>query len=195
MTGADDLRHVMKTLLNVPSGREHKIDCFVHEGIFDVQMRNILIILLALYYPGGQACELIVHLWYSASIPLGMYVLITDKILPLIKAFLESTNECRSGARLCKTKFSKSSILTIMSKAELQEFYDRLHPRNFKDVAVTDRKQWNHMHTIEPDILRKRNAYLESLPPWLKVTEEMYSHTGMLLPFGTRVPFVRVTNP
>lgn len=185
----------MKTILSVPEYHEGQIYCQIYETDLDLHMRNSLTMLLALYYPDGQAAELITHLWYSASIPQAMYLLVVDNILPLLKEMLERA-DCSSPTSLfLKLIPGPSALGMVMSKEELKELYSRLDPEGFEPVNEAERKRWNHVHTIEPDISRKRTQYLGSLPPWQRMTENRYRHTGILLPYGTPIQPLRYPNP
>ena len=191
----EDLRHVMKTILSVPECHKGQIYCQIYETDLDLHMRNSLIMLLALYYPDGQAAELITHLWYSASIPQAMYLLVVDIILPLLRSFLEKADSSSPDARYLELKPGSSALGMVMNKKELEELCSRLDPEGFEPVSEAERKRWNQAHTVEPDISRRRAAYLESLPPWQRMTENRYRYTGILLPYGTPIQPLRYPNP
>lgn len=111
----------MASLLSVPEYYKGTISCYIYEDDFDRQMRNILIIMLALHFPEGQAAELITHLWYSASIPLAMYLLVVHKILPLFQTMLKLAAASMPNAIISATVFGSSRVLLTMSKAELED--------------------------------------------------------------------------
>lgn len=183
----------MASLLSIPEYHKGKISCHIYEIDFDKQMRNILIMMVALHFPEGQAAELITHLWYSSSIPLAMYLLVIEKILPLFRDLLTSA-EARPNVPMCTVVGSSRIVLTI-SKAQLEEICERLNPLRFESMKEAYGNHINHMNTIEPDVARSRRDHISSLVPSHRLMERRYLQTGILLPHGAPIRPLQVPNP
>lgn len=193
--GADDLRHVMKTTVSLPENYTSPITSLVYETDMDLQIRNIIILMLALHYPDGQAAEFITHLWYSASIPCKMYLVLMDKILPCLKDIVKSLDGQSDIESAKKVVVGTSSLEMILTKGQFKELYDRLYPIGLETLANAETKRWGTMHTVQPILNAKIRQWLHNLPPWHRMTEENYRHTGILLPHGTPIHPLRTPNP
>jgi hypothetical protein len=184
----------MKTILSLPEHYTGHVYSHIYEKDFDLQIRNILILMLALYYPDGEAAELITHLWYSASIPCKMYILV-DKILRCLEEILELTKESSSSHATVKVILGSSSITMNLSKHEFEELYARLNIKGFEPLRKAEEKRRYYERSVNPLLKGKTEKYLNALPPKYRAAEESYRSTGILSPFNASVHPLRTPNP
>jgi hypothetical protein len=207
----------MATILSVSETYKGQLSVIVNELDVDLQIRNLIIILLATLVPDGKATELITHLWYSASIPSEMYCLVTEYVLPRVKMVWE---ECKKAARERKEarsqakeenktekKPAESSIRRMVVESgttrlaiglEPQhwlQLYIMLDRNNFQSIQLARQKRQNIIFSINPNHKKKRFEFFAALPPWQRVTEERYRQTGVLLPYGASAGHFDLPNP
>ncbi len=80
-----DLRNVVETVNGIPNDFKQKCTIVINDKDPTIIIRNAIFLLLAFIFQDGEASELIVHLWYSASLPSQMWRGVTEKVMPFIR--------------------------------------------------------------------------------------------------------------
>lgn len=128
-TASGDIRHVVKTIADLPEDGSRRIDVTVNAREFNVVARNTVLLLLAVSQQANnttnkrtavsETAEALIHLWYSASIPAGVLALLQGEVKPLIEEVCSKIANKPSDIVLAKTwEFSpgRSLRLTLMKK-------------------------------------------------------------------------------
>ncbi|OBT89074.1 hypothetical protein VE02_01945 [Pseudogymnoascus sp. 03VT05] len=119
-----DLRHVVKTIANIPQGITQQFTVTMNDREFDVVARNAILLLLALTSQDSKEAntppdiaEALIHVWYSASIPSSVMSLLQNRVKPLIVELCSRIVDKPPNAVLAKTwKFSTGKTLRLALK-------------------------------------------------------------------------------
>ncbi|KAJ4319355.1 hypothetical protein N0V94_003945 [Neodidymelliopsis sp. IMI 364377] len=158
-----DLRNVVKTIAGLEADHKGRCTVVINDKDFDIVARNAIMLLIALYYEAKAAVPMIIHVWYSALLPLQMLQALQSDILPLIK------DTC--------------SKITNKARASLQAKTFTIRGRTLR--LVLKKEEWTRLVTFFQDHYRER-AMLH-WPPTLRVGEIYFRESGILLPYGCSV--------
>ncbi|KUJ10494.1 uncharacterized protein LY89DRAFT_558780, partial [Mollisia scopiformis] len=191
-----DLRNVMKTVVSLPDSYRNRCNVHVNDRDEYVVFRAIMILLLVLLYPDGNASELVLHLWYSGRLPQSMYKRgITDWLIPkLSEAFAKSLNEKAPPDKVFAHSFTNgTSTVTVRltSRMWLNMLVVLERP---KETELGEEVRLECMLTAEPEKpWVQYNMHMKD--PAYRLGELRYRTTGLLLPFGARDEHFDTMNP
>lgn len=80
---------MIKSVVGLPQSYSGQCEVVVNDRDFDVTARNVILLLISLYFNPSEAPSMMLHVWYSAFIPDKMFRSLQDKILPLIQQVLQ----------------------------------------------------------------------------------------------------------
>lgn len=192
--GVDDLRHVMKTIVSLPEGYSGSICCHIYEADFDLQIRNIIILLLAMHYPDGEAAELITYLWYSASIPFRMYLLL-DKILKILKDVAESMKDAHQVHAEVIVMIGSARTKIQLSRDQFIRLYSTVDILRLRKLDIVEVKRLAFVHPVNPILKYKIECFLQGKLSYQRMTENRYRESGILLPMNSHISPLRCVNP
>jgi len=102
-TASGDIRHIVKTVENLPNNVSQQIAITINDKEFDVVARNT-ILLLALTAETtadvgtsslSDCVNILIHIWYSALIPTRALSWLNDNVKPLIDQVCSQTSTFR----------------------------------------------------------------------------------------------------
>lgn len=88
-----DLRNTIETIIGISYEFRQKCEIIINDKDSNVVIRHTIMLLLAFTFPDREASKLIVHLWYSVSLPSLMWREVTEAITPLIIDFVNRIKE------------------------------------------------------------------------------------------------------
>ncbi|KFX99826.1 hypothetical protein V490_01644 [Pseudogymnoascus sp. VKM F-3557] len=204
-----DIRHVVKTIANLPDTMTQQLRVSMNDREFDVVARNVILLLLALTAQdftnideaketdsASDIAEALIHVWYSALIPSRVLSLLEDKVKPLITYVCDRTTDRPPSSVLAKTwTFSGGQSLRLVLKkkdwSQLQRFFDVPD-----GMTAGDAVQIRTAVTLAPERADYRDRwYYKDASPSMRIAKQRFREDGLLLPFGhPRVAF-DVPNP
>ncbi|KFY92810.1 hypothetical protein V500_04013 [Pseudogymnoascus sp. VKM F-4518 (FW-2643)] len=185
-----DLRHVVKTIANIPEGMTQQFRVTMNDLEFDVVARNVILLLLALTAQDSantpsDIAEALIHVWYSASIPSSVLSLLQDRVKPLIVEHCSRIADKPPNVVLAKTwEFSAGQTLRLELKKS-----DWLRLRGFYDVpdgmTPGNAAQIRTAMTLAPERADYRDRwYYKEASPSMRISKQRFREDGLLLPFG-----------
>jgi hypothetical protein len=154
-------------------------------------------LLLAFTFPNGEASELIVHLWYSASLPSLMWRGVTETMTPLIRDFVNGIKEEPDNAALTNIwTFGISSLRLTMKKKEWEILLEMIEPR--LNPVLASREESRKAAMRGPGTQEWQDRFQQSLfrlHRFQRLTEMRYIETGILMPFGSTLGRFDTSNP
>lgn len=178
-----DLRNVITTVNTLPETCRKMCVCIINDKDQLVQVRNVIMLLLALHQPPiNGAEELILHLWYSARLKPEMLQQMRVYVRPLVAHVVEQIKGKREDRIFSKTwTFGTQTLCARFSKAQWSSFL------NLLDVEHTViRSERSRRHVVLNEIrIDYRDRYLYRIPPSKRVAYVKMLETGVLLPFGS----------
>jgi hypothetical protein len=187
----------METVVGIPHEFKQKCEIVINDKDSNVVMRNTIILLLAFTFPNGEASELIVHLWYSASLPAPMWRVATETVIPLIKDFVNEIKEKPDSAPFTKLwTFGISSLRLTMERKKWEILLDMVDPKSPPILALREQSRKAAMRG--PGSQYWQDKYQQSLfrlPRFSRLVEMRYIETGVLMPFGSTSTRFDTTNP
>jgi hypothetical protein len=189
-----DLRNVVKTIAGLEADHKGKCTVVINDMDFDIVARNAIMLLVSLYYEVEVAVPMIIHIWYSALLPLEMLQALQSDILPLIE---DTCNKIANKARTslqAKTFTIRGRRLRLVLKKEewtrLVTFFQV--PEGLSaDSAQAIRRRI----TLAPSRIDYRERAMLHWPPALRVGETYFRESGILLPYGCSVAAFDTPNP
>ncbi|OBT66458.1 hypothetical protein VE03_03695 [Pseudogymnoascus sp. 23342-1-I1] len=204
-----DLRHVVKTIANIPDAMTQQFRVTMNDREFEVVARNAILLLLALtsqdstnHSEAGEAntpsdiAEALIHVWYSASIPSSVLSLLQSRVKPLIVELCSRIADRPENAVLAKTwKFSTGQTLRLVLKKT-----DWLRLQEFCDVpdgmTPEDATRIRTAVTLAPERADYRDRwYYKDACPSMRIAKQRFREDGLLLPFGHPRTAFNVPNP
>ena len=187
------MRHVIKTVTQLPKTFSQPITFVINEAEFHNQLRNLVITLLTLLFPGGEASELCIHIWYSARLTENMLGAIHAHISPLIHDVVTRIKSLpENPAGYSKVwKFGTSQVKATFTKREWNIIWITVNPRKDGEVNSEWAKQWASVmlplggsdeHKLRRGMLY--NEMTDTLPLPVRYQEKTFRETGVLLPDG-----------
>lgn len=129
----------METVVGLPHDFKQGCKFIINDKHWNVVARNAITFLLAFVFPNGEASELIVHFWYSASLSSRMWRGITEKVTPLISDIVKENKEKTDSAVLTKHwKFGTSSISLTIKTKEWEMLLEMINPKSPLNLASTE---------------------------------------------------------
>jgi hypothetical protein len=189
-----DLRNVVKTVVGVPD--QHRGDCVVvlNDKEFDIVARNAIMLLTALYFNAETAVPMIIHIWYSALLPMSMAQALQSCILPLIMDVCEKIKSKPAGSLQAKTFSINGRKLRLVLKKEewshLAEYFQI--PAGLK---ATDADTVRRRVTLAPERIDHRERAMLQWSPALRQVETRFREVGIMLPYGCSTATFDTPNP
>ena len=81
-SASGDLRNVLKTVTEFPPNYSGNSKIVINDYDFDIVARNIILLLIAMHYESDIACPMMLHLWYSALLPVDLVARLKSNQLP-----------------------------------------------------------------------------------------------------------------
>jgi len=187
------MRHVVRTIADLPDGTKQQINVTMNDREFNVVARNTILLLLALtatdtetlHIPSCTIVEALIHVWYSASIPSDVLSLLQNRVKPLISDVCSKIANRPRNATLGKTwEFSDGRSLRLILK---QKDWFRLG--NFLDIpddmTLEDTTQIRRAVTLAPERSDYRDRwYFKDAFPFMRIAKQRFQEDGLLIPFG-----------
>ncbi|KAL7804936.1 hypothetical protein V8C44DRAFT_369117 [Trichoderma aethiopicum] len=190
-----DLRNVVKTIAQIPSGYEEPVTVVINDRDIDIVARNAILLLIALVSENmEEAIDCIIHVWYSALIRKSDLELLQQRIRPLVESVCVKIKDKRPTSVLAKTfTFGERSLRLVLQKSSWDTLlgYMSIPPgltaerANRIRTAVTlaeSRKDYRH-----------RNWLVQSSSQ--RVARHRFRQDGLLLPFGSSRDDFQEPNP
>jgi hypothetical protein len=205
-TASGDLRHVVKTIANLPDGITQQISVTINDREFDVVARNTILLLLALTAQGStdiqgttiplDISEALIHVWYSALIPSSIMSHLQDRVKPMIVDVCSRIANKPPNTILAKTwEFSAGRTLRLVLKKE-----DWLKLPGFLDIpndmTLGHATQIRRAVTLAPERGDYRDRwYFKDASPFIRIAKQRFREDGLLLPFGHPRMAFDIPNP
>ncbi|KND87546.1 hypothetical protein TOPH_07817 [Tolypocladium ophioglossoides CBS 100239] len=190
-----DMRHVVKTISDLPHNAHQRINVVLNDKEFDVVARNALLLLLAFHVQRlvsgtghdyvSDAVEAMIHIWYSAFIPSRILSHLQTNIKPLIDGVCDQVATQEPTKLQGKTwEFSSGRSLRLVLK---QEHWLQL--REYMDVPASLRAEEARLIrtavTLAPERVDYRDRwYFKDASPFMRIAKQRFREDGLLLPFG-----------
>lgn len=190
-----DLRHVVKTIAQLPSSYNGLIEMTLNDRDFDIVARNVVLLLIAMVVEDiDTAANCMIHLWYSALIRDSDLNVLQQQVRPLINDVCTKIADKPSDGLFGKTwTFGQRSVRVVLEKPS----WIRL--LSFLDVpAGLDAHQAQAIRaeiTLAESRKEYRDRYLYSIPQTHRVAFTRFREDGLLLPFGFPRHDFQVPNP
>lgn len=190
-----DLRHIVKTIAELPSSYNGSIEMTLNDRDFDIVGRNIILLLIAMVVEDiDTASDCMIHLWYSALVRESDLNVLQQQLRPLIIDVCTKIADKTSATLHGKTwTFGQRSVRVVLEKSS----WSRL--LSFLDVpAGLDRRQSQTGRakiTLAESRKDYRDRYMCLIPPSQRVPFSRFREDGLLLPFGFPRHDFQVPNP
>jgi hypothetical protein len=172
----------------------------------DVVARNTILLLFALVSQDtpfekevdtlNDIAEVIIHLWYSASIPSSVLSRLQDSVRPLIADVCSQIASKAAKSVLGKTwKFSGDRTLRLVL---VKEAWPRLLSflENPKSRTLEDTTRIRAAVTLQPERADYRDRWLyKEASPFMRIARQRFWDDGLLLPFGSQRLTFETPNP
>ncbi|KAF2230331.1 hypothetical protein EV356DRAFT_345567 [Viridothelium virens] len=189
-----DFRNAIVSIEGLPSAYDGLLECFLNDRDFDVVARNAIMLLLAMFCDPDNVCEMILHIWYSASITSEMLRELRQKILPLIKDVLAKIEDESGHDLFSKTfKVGSCSVRLILSKESWQLMPAYLLGAPELDAANAEMARNSIM--FAPSRRHFRERALFNCPPAWRFGALHQRTNGVLLPFAASRSAFTEPNP
>jgi len=198
LSDAMDIRHVIKTILNVPESFEKHITVLINNQESYPTARNLITLLLCLIYGNGEAADFITHFWYSSSLKGEESRPLVKNISSLVKEGRSKPEEESADPDLTRVQVyrtsSCSTVVASLFNEEWREIYDIL---DFRPSLRHDEAEARRIVATQssPALDFCRKVMFSSSPPAHHVVDRKYLDTGILLPYGESTDGFDVPNP
>ena len=199
-TASGDLRNVVKTLTDLPTGFTRRVCTTINDREFQVVARNACLLLFALSMERGEdvgtqdvgtlnqqsRAEALVHLWYSALLPAATVTCFRTQILPMIEAVNEQIFSGVDNVLYEKTwEFSSGATVTlVLKKDEWTAVRDLLNVS--LGLTRKDACQIRQDICLAPEREDYRHRwYFKDETPFMRVAKQRFREDGLLPPFGS----------
>lgn len=156
--------------------------------------RNAMLLLTALNFEPEIATPIMIHIWYSALIPVRVLRSLQDKILPLIKDVCQQIQSKPTSSLQSRTwRYGRSSVRLVLRKDQwirLQQFFNV--PDGLSAVLALKIRRSAMLAPARTDYL-DRALFAQS--PAQRVCTMKFREDGILLPFASSRQEFEVPNP
>ncbi|EKV16220.1 hypothetical protein PDIG_09450 [Penicillium digitatum PHI26] len=183
LISSHDIRNIVETIARLPdtySGQCEMVMSGIQPGMFE---QNIILLLTAFHFPPEDAAPIIIHLWYSALIPLSILSALRIKLLPLIEEVCsEAVRKRRRRIFKRVLKKNKASLHLALLRDEWERLRTSLQcPERFSPTEATRSRQSVTLANKKVDELH-RGLYAQ--PRHWRLATMKFRRDGILLPFG-----------
>lgn len=189
-----DMRNLVKTFAGLPEIYRGTLSATINDREFDIVARNAILLLTALHFKPETATPIMIHLWYSALIPVDMLKLLHDNILPLINDVCTKVKLRQSFSLQAKTwKYGNSSLRLIFEKEKWLRLQKYLNVDERFSAASAQKVRQSVM--LAPSRRDYLDRALYTQPPARRVCTMKFREDGILLPFGSSREAFDTPNP
>lgn len=183
-TASGDLRHVVRTIADLPSGYTQSLEITINDRDFDIVARNVILLLIALVVEDhDKAVECIIHVWYSTLVRESDIEILQNQIQPLVQDVCEKITHKSPETLLGKTwSFGSRSLRVVLTQSTwngLLSFFNK--PANLTGERAQAIRATN---TLAPSRRDYRDRYLSCVPSSQRIPFNKFRQDGLLLPFG-----------
>ncbi|KAL4749304.1 hypothetical protein BDW72DRAFT_214109 [Aspergillus terricola var. indicus] len=190
-----DLRHLVKTIAQLPSSYSGEIEITLNDRDFDIVGRNIILLLVGLIVDDiDVAVDCIIHLWYSALIRESDLNILQKQVRPLIDDICRKIAAKPLGTILRKTwTFKGRSLRVALARSEWNQLLRLLDvpPGLNAQQALAIRADI----TLAESRKDYRDRYMCCIPPVHRVAFHKFCEDGLVVPFGFPRGEFQVPNP
>ncbi|KAF2869222.1 hypothetical protein BDV95DRAFT_499175 [Massariosphaeria phaeospora] len=189
-----DLGNVVKTVAELPENYDGECSLVLNDMNFAIVARNAMLLLTALTFDPHTAISIMIHLWYSASMPSKLLRALQDYILPLIDDVCGRINNKEPDSFQAKTwNFGTRSLRLQLQPHEWRQL------RNFVKVpaGVTpiQTEATRRRIMLAPERVDYLHRTLFNQPPAVRVATLRLREDGILLPYGASKAAFDTPNP
>jgi Domain of unknown function (DUF4470) len=180
------------TVLGLPADYTGKCICVLNDRDNDIVLRNVIMLISAFALPPDEAPVAILHLWYSARIPLLVLDTILSKVIPMVAEVCEKIRGKASSSLQSKTwHFGLAKLRVVLAKSEWQRMLKVLNAHIDVEAAEKSRQAV----VFAPSRVDYVDRKLLCMKPFTRVASMHYRKTGVLAPFGAELSEFDRTNP
>ncbi len=194
IAASGDIRNLIKSFIGLPEAYTGICTMTVNDREFDVVARNAILLLTALYFEPEIATPIMIHIWYSALIPLRILQLLQNKILPLIKDVCTKIEFRPTSVPQAKTwRYDNRSLRLVLRKDEwirLQQFF--IVPERLSAASAQEIRKKVMLAPSRTDYVDRA---LCTQPPARRLCTIKFREDGILLPFGSSRKGFDIPNP
>ena len=181
-------------MVGIPSTYSGACEVVINDRDFDIVARNIILLLMALHLGPDEATPIMLHIWYSALVPIKMVSSLQSNIAPLIRDVCAKIREKRADSLQGKTwKYGTQSLRVVLQKSQWESLLSYFEVPD--GLSTTQAQNIRTSTTLAPE--RRdyvdRALYLQS-PSW-RVSMMKFRNDGILLPFGASRKEFDTPNP
>ncbi|GKZ30148.1 hypothetical protein AbraIFM66950_008007 [Aspergillus brasiliensis] len=190
-----DLRHVVKTIAELPSSFSRPIEITLNDRDVDIVARNAILLLVALMVDDADtAVDCMIHLWYSALIRESDLKILQQHVRPLINEVCLKTATRPPNTLLAKTwTFGRHTLRIILQKSAWNQLLQFLDVSSGLDAQSAQAVRQNI--TLAESRTDYRDRYLCLLSPAHRIAFHKFREDGLLVPFGYPRSEFQVPNP
>ncbi|KAL9095922.1 MAG: hypothetical protein Q9165_001920 [Trypethelium subeluteriae] len=195
-----DFRNAILSTEGLPHEYDGLLECFLNDRDLDVVARNAIMLLLAIFGDPHNACDMILHIWYSASITSEMLGELRQKILPLIEDVLakiedRSDQSDQSDHQLFSRifKVGSCSVRLVLSREAWQSMPAYLLGAPELDASNAKMARTSIMSAPSRKEYWERTLF--NCPPAWRLGAEHQRTNGVLLPFAASRSTFTEPNP
>lgn len=192
-------------MTNVPKQFSGRVQATINDREFMVVARNVILLLVALTEDtstsldkserGGLA-EYMIHLWYSAFVPVAVLARVNTRVGPLIEDVCHRIARTAANSLQEQTwRFaSGNSLRLILRKEEWFCLPDYLHVP--EGLTQEEASKIRTATTLAPERADYRDRWcFKDESPFVRVAKQRFRDDGLLLPFGHPRLGFSVPNP
>jgi hypothetical protein len=189
-----DPRNVIKTIVGLPDAYAGKCVTILNDHDFIVVARNAIMFLIALTFEPKTAVPMMIHLWYSALLPVGMMRAVQTLILPMIEDVCGKIKDRPDGSLQAKSfDINGRTIRIVLEKDDWSRLAELCRISTGLTAEAAQRNRRSIM--LDPKRVDFRDRAMLSLPRGLREGETYFRKTGVLLPFGCATKAFDTPNP
>ncbi|KAI3324399.1 hypothetical protein HD806DRAFT_522187 [Xylariaceae sp. AK1471] len=192
-----DLRNVIKTIQELPNTFSHRIEVTINDRDFDVTARNVILLLFSCASHGNgnpgapdhtamlETAEIMIHLWYSAFLPISLLSKLQSIVKPLIVEVCAKIAAKPPDTVLGKTwQFLHNTTIRVVLRKEdwlkLERYLDNPTGLEF-DTACKIRSA---IVLAQERADYRDRWYYKDATPFMRIAKRRFREDGLLLPFG-----------
>jgi hypothetical protein len=189
-----DLRNVVKTISALPETYKGECSVVINDMQTIIVVRNVIMLLIAFNFDTEVAVPMMIHVWYSATLPRSIIDALQSKILVLIEDVCNKIKDKPIGSIHAKTFVSKRSKLRVVLKKE--EWLELAkHLTVPKTLTLPESQEIRRRITLAPERIDYRDRARLLWSGALREVDNHFRSEGILLPYGCSVDAFDTPNP
>jgi hypothetical protein len=189
-----DLRNVVKTIVGLPE--DHKGECMavINDKEFIIVARNVIMLLVAMYFDPEVATPIIIRLWYSAFLPVVMVQTLQSHIMPLFEDVCGKIKTKPASSLQAKTfTINNHRLRIILKKEEWSELVKYFSAP--ETLTVEEANSVRRRVTLAPERIDYRDRAKLQWSRALRQVDTHFRETGVFLPYGCSLEAFDTPNP